>query len=382
MSDDDLTRTLSEALDAQARSAVPDTAAAPPPRFAALPAPAPVRRSRRRARVLAPLAAAAAVAAIGASVLALQDGSPAKRTVGAAASSSTSTSPSTTASGVSSAAHPVSPPTPKRGSGAPVRIEFGTAGGAQYGVGMPVVAYFSRQFTDASALSAATSVTVGGKPAHAAWFFEQSTTRRGFPVEGHLRLRDYWPAHAHVDVALATDGVSAGTGLVFSTSPRLDFSTGARTVGVVNASDHLLTVSRDGAALGSFRVSLGADRSPTKRGVKVIMSKASSVCMHDVGGTYYECGIKSAQRLTDSGEYLLGAPWNHADIAAGIDSSNGCVNLQPADATHLYSVLEVGDVVEFPNANGPAMTLGDGLGDWNVPWQTWLTGGLIPTHAR
>jgi hypothetical protein len=36
-------------------------------------------------------------------------------------------------------------------------------------------------------------------------------------------------------------------------------------------------------------------------------------------------------------------------------------------------------VISYPNANGPAMTLGAGYGDWNVPWSEWLTGGLYPT---
>ena len=61
------------------------------------------------------------------------------------------------------------------------------------------------------------------------------------------------------------------------------------------------------------------------------------------------------------------------------DSSNGCTNLRPQDARKLYGFLGIGDVVTFPNADGPPMTLGAGYGDWNVPWATWLTGGLVPT---
>ena len=40
--------------------------------------------------------------------------------------------------------------------------------------------------------------------------------------------------------------------------------------------------------------------------------------------------------------------------------------------------LEIGDVVQYPNASGPLMGLGDGYGDWNVPWPQWQTGGLYP----
>ena len=62
-----------------------------------------------------------------------------------------------------------------------------------------------------------------------------------------------------------------------------------------------------------------------------------------------------------------------------MDSSNGCTNLLPDDAKKLYDFLRVGDVVIYPNANGPAMSLGAGYGDWNVSWGEWQTGGLVPT---
>jgi hypothetical protein len=51
----------------------------------------------------------------------------------------------------------------------------------------------------------------------------------------------------------------------------------------------------------------------------------------------------------------------------------------PAVAKKLFGFLEIGDVVNYPNANGPAMQLGQGYGDWNVPWTTWLTGGALKT---
>jgi lipoprotein-anchoring transpeptidase ErfK/SrfK len=109
----------------------------------------------------------------------------------------------------------------------------------------------------------------------------------------------------------------------------------------------------------------------------VIMEKGRSICMRGPG--YYECGVKYTQRLTYGGEYLHSAPWNVSNINNGRDSSNGCTNLLPADAQKLYGFLGVGDVVIYPNANGPAMTLGAGYGDWNLNWSSWLTGGLVQT---
>jgi L,D-transpeptidase catalytic domain len=90
--------------------------------------------------------------------------------------------------------------------------------------------------------------------------------------------------------------------------------------------------------------------------------------------------VKWTQRLTYDGEYLHSAPWNTYNIDHGVDSSNGCTNLHDADAKKLYDFLEIGDVVNYPNASGPRMTLGEGYGDWNLSWQQWQTGGMYRTH--
>ena len=197
-------------------------------------------------------------------------------------------------------------------------------------------------------------------------------------MEAHFRMKDFWPAHAHVHVAFKLTGVSAGKGLAFDGKlTSLDFFTGPRNIGVVNDASHTLTITSDNQPYGSFPVSLGATDTPTFRGTKVIMEKLPSVCMTDTRHTYNECGIKWDQRLTYSGEYLHSAPWNLRNIGR-FDSSNGCTNLRPADAIKLYGFLRIGDVVQYPNASGPAMTMGAGYGDWNVPWMQWQTGGAVP----
>jgi lipoprotein-anchoring transpeptidase ErfK/SrfK len=149
-----------------------------------------------------------------------------------------------------------------------------------------------------------------------------------------------------------------------------------------------MTVTSDGKTWGTFPVSLGASQTRTRRGVKVIMEKVPTVCMHNVQHTYFECGIKWDQRLTYDGEYLHSAPWNcikgpgctgPSNNIGHANSSNGCTNLRPADAIRLYHFLQVGDVVRYPNADGQLMQLGDGYGDWNIPWDQWLGGGLYRT---
>lgn len=261
----------------------------------------------------------------------------------------------------------------------PVHIKTLNADGVQYGVGMPVIAFFSRKIHSAKALQEATKVTVDGQPLPGAWYFEYSNYYRGYPIEGHWRPQHYWPAHSRVHVAIPAKGLSAGHGLAYDDSLTLDFAIGPKNMAIVNDASHRIVVTSDGRKKFDFPVSLGARNTPTARGIKVIMEKGVSICMSGPG--YHECGVKYTQRLTYGGEYLHSAPWNTYNIDHGIDSSNGCTNMHDKDAKTLYGFLEVGDVVDYPNANGPAMQIGMGYGDWNVDWNTWLTGGLVSTTA-
>ncbi|WP_375488581.1 L,D-transpeptidase [uncultured Jatrophihabitans sp.] len=369
MSGDDVERVLAEALDAQARARVRADVAPPLPRFAGAPTES-QRAARPRRAWLAPAAAAAVVVAIVGLVLGLTRAGPAKRPVAAGSTAHSS------ASSVRSAT-PAVPAAPVAVT-KPVRMRVTTDSGATYGVGMPVVVLISHRITDARAFQRATNVTVDGHAVDADWYFEPSTRQKGYPLEAHLRTRTYWRAHARVYVSLAAHGVSAGDGYHFADDAQLSFFTGAAMISTVDDRTHVMTVRRDDKVIDKFPVSLGAKKTPTARGTKVVMSKGASICMHGPG--YDECGIKDTQRLTYGGEYLHSAPWNVSNIDRGVDSSNGCTNMLPSDAAAFYAQSEVGDVVRFPNSNGPTMTAGAGLGDWNVSWSTWLRGGVVPTH--
>ena len=256
-----------------------------------------------------------------------------------------------------------------------MHIKLLNSDSADYGVGMPVIAYFSKKITNAKSLQDATTVTVNGAAATGAWYFEYSSASRSYPIEGHYRLQNYWPANSKIHLAIPAKGLSAGTGLSYDDSLTLDFSTHDRIISTVDDSTHEMTVVDNGTKYGTFPVSLGANDTPTARGIKVIMEKGRDISMRGPG--YYDAHVKFTQRLTYNGEYLHAAPWNHH--LGQVDSSNGCTNLSTSDAQKLYGFLGVGDVVNYPNATGPAMTLGAGYGDWNVSWSQWQTGGLVHT---
>jgi lipoprotein-anchoring transpeptidase ErfK/SrfK len=356
MTDHELEHLLGEAFDAQARRVVPDDTPVPP---LSLPA-----SRRSNLHWPAPLAAAAAVLVAVAAGLALSYGVTSHPS---ATPPAPAPAPTDRASQLSSLrADPAA---------APVRVRLAQISTGPVGVGLPVIAYFSA-ITDGRAVQQATTVTADGHRLAAAWYFLRSNAVRGYPIEAHLRPEHFWPAHSTIAVSMKLGGLTAGHGLGFTGNEQVQFRTGAADIATVSDATHQLTLTRDGEPAGTFPVSLGAPSTPTRRGTKVIMTKKSSICVSDA--TYGECGVKYAQRLTYSGEYLLAAPWNSGHIGR-IDSSNGSTDLRTADAARLYRLLRVGDVVRYPDASGPAVGPGDGFTDWDVPWTKWRMGGLVRT---
>lgn len=361
MTDPNLERLLADALDARARAAVGDTSP-PPPRYAADTGAARALRhgTSARRRMLAPLLAAAAVAAAVVGSLAAAGQFSHSPGAPVAAGSVTSSQPSTAVSAT------------------PVDVRMQPLPSNRVGVGMPVVAYFSRRFPSAAQWQRATTVLANGHRLDAAWYFVRSTQYPGYPIAGHLRPRHFWPAHATISVRVAGARLPAGPGYAFADSVSAAFRTGPALVATVDSRDHQLSLTRDGSLVDRCSVSLGADRTPTTRGIKVVMAKAPDRSL--TGPGYAQKHVKDVQQLTDNGEYLLAAPWMTFAIDKHLDLSGGSTDLRPTDAHRLYQAMHVGDVVRYPDAAGPRMRMSEGYGDWNVPWRHWLTGGLIPTR--
>jgi lipoprotein-anchoring transpeptidase ErfK/SrfK len=368
--DDYVERRIADAFAAKAYTEIPENRVPPP--FTGHPTRVSASRHSHRARPersrfgwLAPLAAAAAVIAVVGGLFVFRD-TPGRKVNGAGAPAASTTGGT---SGATAKAPPVQP-TVTSAPAAPVHVSLKLGDGA-------IIATFKKKISDGTAFQKATTVTINGAPATGAWFFEYSDPLSGHVMEAHFRLSDYWPAHAKIHVDMPFKGLSAGRGLAFDNSLTLDFTTGEANIATVDDATHQLSLVTDGKPAGTFPVSLGANKTPTARGTKVIMEKGASICMSGPG--YHECGVKWTQRLTYGGEYLHAAPWNLANLGRA-DSSNGCTNLSDSDAKTLYDTLRIGDVVKYPNANGPQMSLGAGYGDWNVPWSHWLTGGAVRTR--
>jgi lipoprotein-anchoring transpeptidase ErfK/SrfK len=307
---------------------------------------------------------------------AISGGSAATRGSAATHGSHAATSASAVGSPTPSAPSPSpSPkPTPKPVI-TPVHIRLFGSDGQTYGVGMPLMAYFSKRITNSAAFEKATTVTVNGTPANGAWYFEASALMSGYPLEAHYRPQTFWPAHTKIELNMPTAGLSAGPRLAYDDSLTLSWKTGMANILSVNGAAETLTVMSDGKLYGRFPTSLGAPRTPTLRGTKVIMEQDRNERM--IGPGYDEI-VPWSLRLTNSGEFLHAAPWNIRNIGRR-STSNGCTNLIPADAARLFDYLQIGDPVTYTNVSGPTMKVWDGYGDWNVSWASWKAGGAV--HA-
>jgi len=257
-----------------------------------------------------------------------------------------------------------------------------------YGIGMPIVAYFDRKVTDATAFEKAVTVTVNGKPAQGAWFWQNSGLP-GKALEAHYRLGQYWPAHAKIAVDLPVKGLAAGKGLAYDDSLTLSIATGAANVSTVDCGTEKITVTSDGKTVRTMPTSCGKAKTPTYTGVKVVMQKGENVpgssklrpdgtvrMVSNNPADPYDLMVPWSVRLTNSGEYAHAASWNGGNIGSR-STSNGCTNLNVTDAKWFYTFSKIGDVLTYANTGGQKMPSWDGFGDWNLPWVTWQAGGAV-----
>lgn len=296
-------------------------------------------------------------------------------TPSASTSAATSSAPASTSAAASSSV-----------AGAPVHLKLLNSDGAVYGVGIPIVIYSSARLPDGNAIEAATTVKVNGTVVKGGWHWEDSAQIAGYPIEGHFRATQtpgastpYWPAHSTVSLSLDTLNKSAGAGsnLYFDDSLSTNFSIGAANISYVDCTAEKLTPTTDGAqAHAPLPTSCGAAKTPTFNGTKVVMQKGEDVPgtntlrpngeVRMVGPGYDEI-VGWSVRVTQSGEYVHAASWNGKNIGVR-STSNGCTNLNPADAQWFYGFSQVGDVVLYANSpTGTTMPSWDGFGDWNLP---------------
>ncbi len=274
----------------------------------------------------------------------------------------------------------------------PVHVSLLENDGATFGVGMPIVARFTQPITDSSAFLKATTVTINGQPANGAWYFEKAGAGLPWVLEAHYRPQNYWTANSQISMKMPIEGLSGGGAFVFDDSLTLNMATGDAHTATVDKNTLQMQVFNNGAMVKQMPVSLGAAKTPTYNGIKVVEQKGEdlpgtntlrpqgAVNMVGTPNDPYNLIVPWSVRVTNSGEYIHAASWNGGNIGQR-STSNGCTNLNTADAEWYYNFALVGDPVTYVNTDGGAMPFDDGFGDWNLAWSTWQAGGAVQSST-
>lgn len=189
-----------------------------------------------------------------------------------------------------------------------------------------------------------------------------------------FRPETYWPANTKVSVQanlkqvpVKVDGVTS-----WGSDKDADFKIGRKLVININSDTHNATVKIDDKKVRTMGVSMGKPGYVTRSGIKTITDTHEVQRMTNVGVTndeVYDIQVPYAMRITDSGEFLHGAPWN-GNIGYA-NTSHGCTNLTYGDAQWLFNKVLWGDVVITKNTGRP-MTTDNGPGAvWNMPYSEW-----------
>ncbi|AQS69973.1 Ig-like domain-containing protein [Streptomyces pactum] len=257
-------------------------------------------------------------------------------------------------------------------------VSFGPEAGA-YGVGQPVTAELSRPVRDrAQRAIVERALKVDSTPAvEGAWHWVDDKKL-------HYRPKDYWPAHATVQVRSTLDGIKIGDRMWGGTAKPLKITTDDRVVAVTDAAAHTLTVFQDGREVREIPVTTGKPGFETRNGVKVVLGKepfvrmrSSTVGIAEGSSESYDLPVYFATRVTWSGEYVHAAPWSVGSQGMA-NVSHGCVGMSTANAEWFFGAVQEGDLVEVVNSGGETMEpFGNGFGDWNLDWAKWRAGSAL-----
>ncbi|MBO9520709.1 MAG: L,D-transpeptidase family protein [Nocardioidaceae bacterium] len=245
--------------------------------------------------------------------------------------------------------------------------------GSTVGVGMPVIIRFDVPVTNHAAIQRHLKVT--SVPAQAGAFHWISDT------EVHWRPQKYWQAGTKVTVAANIDSVPAGNGVYGQKSRTSSFTVGRSMVSKVDMNTHQMRVFKDGKLIRTIPITTGQQpKFTTRSGTKVIIEKfrrkrmsseTVGIPVNSADG-YDIDNVEYAMRITYSGEFVHAAPWSVGSQGRA-NVSHGCTGMSTSNAKWLYDNTIVGDVVEYTGTSRE-MTLTNGYGDWNLPFNAYSAG--------
>lgn len=244
------------------------------------------------------------------------------------------------------------------------------------GVGHPITIYFDEpvdnQYRKNIVDNLQVTFTQNNKPAayegHWGWVNDKEVTYRG---------ESWLPANADVVVNLNLNKTQTNVNDWVMVDRQIKFRTGKNRVIEIDNKTLQANVKENNQIVKTIDVSMGKQGFTTRSGIKTIMSKERTRRMNSdtvgIGGSEaYDLEVPYALRLTNSGEFLHGAPWS--EYAQGVRNvSHGCTNVSLADGKWLYENAQIGDVVVTKGTNRNMETTNGTGGVWNWSWDEWQT---------
>ncbi len=248
---------------------------------------------------------------------------------------------------------PVAGQNPEPFTGPPpfVPPTFNPVSGSTVGVGEPIIINFARPIADQP--MAERAIHVSSSPPVSGKFYWLT------PSQVRWRPLSFWPAHTavHVDAAGTVS----------------NFVTGDALQATADDATHQLIVSRNGAVVQTFPMSMGmaAGGHQTPNGTYYVLDKKAKVVMDSstygvpVNSTYgYKVDVQNAVQFDNSGDYVHSAPWSVADQGKR-DVSHGCINISPSNAQWFFDNFGSGDPIIVKNSVG-TYSKNDGSNDWQL----------------
>ena len=238
-----------------------------------------------------------------------------------------------------------------------------------YGVGQPIILYFSQKITDRAAVERALQVTTS-TPVIGAWYWDDSCGMA--PTCAYFRPRDYWPSGTTVSFTGHLNGVQGARGVYGYHTLTQTFSIGPSLIAVGNTATHRTQIYYNGKLRYDWPISSGRPGDDTPNGSYLTIEKENPVQMTGPG---YSISVPYSVRFTWSGDYYHDAYWSVGQ--QGFENvSHGCVNLSPADAEIYYNLAVPGDPITIMGS--PKAGIWDnGWTEWFLSWPQYLQGSAL-----
>jgi lipoprotein-anchoring transpeptidase ErfK/SrfK len=229
--------------------------------------------------------------------------------------------------------------------------------GQTYGVGMPIILYFSHEITNKAAVERSLQVT-SSKPVVGAWHWDDPCNMA--PVCLYFRPRSYWPANTQVSFIGHLNGIEGAPGVYGDHTLTQSFTIGDSLIVVASTATHHMNLYRNGQLFAHWPISTGRPGDNTPNGTYLTIDKGNPVIMKGPG---YSLPVPWSVRFTWSGDYLHDAYWSVGEQGF-TNVSHGCVNMPPADAELYYKMEVPGDPV--------TVTGSPRAGEWDNGWTMWF----------